>query len=247
MAYGSVILVVLAAIFAVGVVVLAGRKTIQAVRGEPAFWEWEIRRFEREDRRGKPPPGGIVFTGSSSIRFWKTLEEDMALLPVVNRGFGGSQIHQVAYYADRVVLPYKPKAVVLYAGENDIAGVKFSGKKSAEEVLGAFEEFCETIHAELPETLIYFVSIKPPRRRAHLWSEMEKANRLIEEFASHSERIRYVDVVTAMRDAEGAPRGDLYRWDGLHMRADGYVIWTTMLKPVLEEAIAEGQVASGAA
>jgi lysophospholipase L1-like esterase len=240
MAYDSIILIALVTVLAAGVLVVLARKTIQAVRGDPAFWEWEIRRFEKEDRRGMPPPGGVVFTGSSSIRFWKTLEEDMAPLPVVNRGFGGSQIHQVTYYADRIVLPYEPKIVVLYAGENDIAGVKFSQKKRADEVLEAFEDFCETVHAKRPETLIYFVSIKPPKRRARLWSEMEKANRLVRAFAASDQRIRYVDVATAMLDAEGAPRADLYRWDGLHMRAEGYAILTAILKPVLEKAFVTG-------
>jgi lysophospholipase L1-like esterase len=171
---GSIILVVLAvALVVVGLVIFI-RKTLQAARGDPAFWEWEIRRFERANRRAMPPSGGIVFTGSSSIRFWKTLEADMAPLPVVNRGFGGSQIHHITHYADRIVLPHKPKIVVLYAGENDIAGVKFSKKKSAADVLEAFKRFCEVVHAELPQTLIIFVSIKPPKRRAALGSRCRR-------------------------------------------------------------------------
>ncbi len=95
---------------------------VQAARSDPAFWEGEIRRLEKQDRRAMPPAGGTVFTGSPSIRFWKTLTQDMAPLPVVNRGFGGSQIHQVTHYARRIISPYKPRIVVLYAGENDIAG-----------------------------------------------------------------------------------------------------------------------------
>ncbi|MBN1583387.1 MAG: hypothetical protein JXA89_21940 [Anaerolineae bacterium] len=235
MAYDSVIFVVLATVFAASMLAILARKTIQAVRGDPTFWEWEIRRFERQDRRNMPPPGGIVFTGSSSIRFWKTLREDMAPLPVLNRGFGGSQIHQVTHYADRIILPYEPGAVVLYAGENDIAGVKFSRKKTAEEILEAFQAFCKTVHARLPETPIYFVSIKPPKQRASLWPEMQKANRLINAFAATDDRIRYVDVATAMLDPAGQPRDDLYKWDGLHINAEGYVIWTSILKPVLEK------------
>jgi len=147
MTYGSIILIALTTVLVLAVLFILVRKTAQAIRGDPTFWEWQIRRFEREDLRRKPAMGGIVFTGSSSIRFWKTVEEDMAPLTVINRGFGGSQIHQVTYYAERIVLPYKPKIVVLYAGENDIAGVKFSRKKTAEEVLEAFKEFCAGVCA----------------------------------------------------------------------------------------------------
>ncbi|MFZ5916048.1 MAG: SGNH/GDSL hydrolase family protein [Chloroflexota bacterium] len=237
MANNSVIHTVLALILVAAVLVGMVKKTIQAARGDPAFWEWEIRRFERKDRRNIPTLGGIVFTGSSSIRFWKTLTEDMAPLPVVNRGFGGSQIHQVTYYADRIILPYKPKVVVLYAGENDIAGVKFSKKKKAEEVLEAFRNFCEAVHKKLPETMIYFVSIKPPKRRGNLWAEMQRANRLVKEYTDAEQKVAYLDVATAMLDAAGLPRGDLFKWDGLHMKPEGYVIWTKTLKPILEKAM----------
>jgi hypothetical protein len=107
MDYGSVVLIAFAALLVIVFVALA-KKTAQAARGDPAFWEWEIRRFEREDQHSKPPPGVIVFTGSSSVRFWKTLEEDMAPLPVVNRGFGGSQIHQVTYCGCKVLEEEEP-------------------------------------------------------------------------------------------------------------------------------------------
>jgi lysophospholipase L1-like esterase len=240
MGYGSVVLTIFAVILGVGVFVTLARKTVQAARGDPTFWEGEIRRFERKDRHGMPLSGGIVFTGSSSIRFWKTLEEDMAPLPVVNRGFGGSQIHQVTYYADRIILSYEPRVVVLYAGENDIAGAKFGKKKRAEEVLEAFKQFCEVVRAELPGVLIYYVSIKPPKLRLKLWPEMRKANRLIGKFAETEQGVHYVDVATAMLDAEGEPRKDLFRWDGLHMNELGYVIWASILRPILEEAVLAG-------
>ncbi len=242
MTLSSVILVVSAVVLAAALLAFVARKTVQATRGDPAFWEWEIRRFEKQDRHSMPSADGIVFTGSSSIRFWKTLAQDMTPLPVINRGFGGSQIHQVTHYAERIIFPYRPRIVVLYAGENDIAGAKFSRKKSAGEVLEAFKAFCATVHAKLPEALIYFVSIKPPKQRAALWAEMQRANRLVEVYASSIEWVQYVDITTAMLDAEGAPKPDLFRWDGLHMKPEGYAIWTATLKPMLEQAMAGGEV-----
>ena len=104
----------------------------------PDAWDWSIARFQAEDRLHPPPPGVIVFTGSSSITLWKTLQQDMAPLPVLNRGFGGSKMHQVVHYADRVVIPYHPRLVVLFAGTNDIAG---SNPKTAQQVFQGYLEF----------------------------------------------------------------------------------------------------------
>jgi hypothetical protein len=83
-------------------------------------WEPAITAFETQDRRQPPKPGQVVFAGSSSIRFWHTLAADMAPIPVLNRGFGGAHLRDVLRYADRIVTPYRPQAVVVYAGENDL-------------------------------------------------------------------------------------------------------------------------------
>src|SRR5579884_12242 len=139
--------------------------------GNPAVWEDAIRAFEAEDRRNPPPAGVLVFTGSSSIRFWETLARDMAPLPVLNRGFGGSRIADVTHYAHRIVTPYRPRAVVFYAGENDIA---LAGR-TAEQVRDDFAAFCARVHAALPDVPIYFISIKAPKRRRRFWPEMRSA------------------------------------------------------------------------
>lgn len=221
--------------------ILLIRKLVLAVKGDPAFWEWKIRSFERQDRRNMPPPGGVVFTGSSSIRYWETLEEDMTPLSVVNRGFGGSQIHQVTYFANRIIIPYQPGAVVLYAGENDIAGVFWAKKKTPEEVLTAFKAFCEKVRGELTETLIFFVSIKPPVKRCEFWAAMRKANCLIEAYSETQQDIHYVDITAAMQDAEGKPRIALYKDDGVHMRPEGYAIWTSVIKPIVKQGLEDSE------
>jgi lysophospholipase L1-like esterase len=214
-------------------VVALARKTRQAISGDPAFWEGEIGRLERQDRDGRPS-GVILFTGSSSIRFWRALAEDMAPLPVLNRGFGGAQIHQVTHYAERIIRPYDPRAVVLYAGENDMSGAKFAQAKSPQDILAAFQQFCETVHGWFPDIPIYFVSIKPPKLRLRFWPEMQRANTLVEEFTRSDPRLQYIDVVPAMLDAGGAPRRDLFRWDGIHLNEEGYAVWKRVIRPVLE-------------
>jgi lysophospholipase L1-like esterase len=234
----TIIAVLAALVVALGLMALA-RFLAKLRSADPTMWEGAIRKFEEEDRRSPPPRGVIVFTGSSSIRFWKSLKEDMAPLPVMNRGFGGSQIHQVTHYADRIVLPYQPRAVVFYAGENDMAGLYLSRKKSPSEIRDAYREFCQKIHRALPEVPIYHISTKPPKRRLRLWPAMQEANRLVREHCASDERLRYVDVVPAMLDAGGKPRRDVFKWDGIHLNEKGYAIWTSVVRPVLAQAFPE--------
>src|SRR5262249_42946681 len=121
------------------------------------FWESQIRAFEKADRLCPPKEGAILFTGSSSIRLWHTLERDMAPLPVINRGFGGSHLGHVVHYAQQIILPYRPRAIVLYAGENDLA---WPSRKTAEIVLTDFKQLVALVQARLPGTRVYFLSIK---------------------------------------------------------------------------------------
>ena len=216
--------------------VVVGRFVLKIHRKDPTVWAGEMRRFDKFDRRDGVPGDVIVFTGSSSIRYWSTLATDMSPLPVLNRGFGGSQIDDVTYYAERAILRYKPKAIVFYAGENDMAGVLWSSKKTPEQVRDAFRAFCKKIFASAPDTPIYFISIKPPKRRIAEWPQMRAANRLIRDYCASDQRLHYIDIVPPMSDPQGNPRGDLYSWDGIHMNAQGYAIWTSAVKPALVKA-----------
>jgi len=198
--------------------------------GNAAFWESSIRRYEEADRAHPPEPGSIVFTGSSSIRFWHTLADDMKPLDVINRGFGGSEIAHVNQYAARIVIPYRPRAVVLYAGENDLS---WPWSKSPETVLGDFKRFVEIIHSQLPDAWIFYVSIKPTPLRWNNWKTLQAANRMIERYSHTQARVQFIDVSAAMLNARGQPRRELFRWDRLHMNAKGYALWTATIKPVL--------------
>jgi len=222
------------AVVAIAVIVLS-RVASRFGADDPTVWEKQIREFEKADRESSPPSGVVVFTGSSSIRYWKSLQADMAPLPVLNRGFGGSQIHQVTHYADRIIFPYGPRAVVFYAGENDIAGA--TKRKSPQEVLEAYRTFCHTVHERLPGVPIWYIAIKPPKRQSESWPTMQEANRLVREFCATDNRLHFIDIVPAMLDAEGKPRPELYRWPGSHLSHQGYVTWTAVVKPVLEEAL----------
>ena len=193
-------------------------------------WEPTIRAFEQQDKAHPVSPGGIVFTGSSSIARWASLAEDMKPLPVINRGFGGSQYTDVNRYAERIVVAYRPKIVVVYAGDNDLAE---GSPKTPESVLGDVQQFVQIVHSKLPEAWIYVLSIKPSVLRWNAWPKMKEANTLIQNFVSKQERVQYIDVATPMFDSQGKLPRDLFVEDGLHPTPKLYAMWTATIKPIL--------------
>jgi len=192
-------------------------------------FEKEITAFEQADKANPPKKGSIVFTGSSSIRLWNDLTEYFPGKTILNRGFGGSQTDEVVYYADRIVTPYKPKQVVIYSGDNDIA----SGK-SPEKVLADFKTLFSKIRAASPKATVTYISIKPsPSRKQHLLN-INQANALIKDFLAKEKRTAYVDVYNPMLLPSGKPKPELFRADSLHMTKAGYDIWAQVLKPYLK-------------
>jgi len=202
----------------------------------PDFFADDIAKFEAADRDHPPPERPVVFVGSSSIRFWDTLQSDMAPLPVINRGFGGAQLSHVVYFADRVVIRYRPRAVVLYAGDNDLD--ERTGK-SAADVVRDFRTFVSRVQAAVPDVHIYYVSIKPSRPRWAQWPEQQKANAQISALCMGDPGLGYIDIATPMLAAGGRPPRDLFRFDGLHLSAKGYALWTGIIKPRLQRDLGE--------
>jgi len=190
--------------------------------GLPSPWEHSIRAFEARDRRRAPVQGAIVFVGSSSFTLWASLEEDLAPLPVVNRGFGGALIDDVVRYADRIVVPYQPSAVVLFAGTNDISGPR---PASADYVAERFDAFVAKVRPAIPEVLIFYVAITPSRARWHLWPLAMEANRLIEARVRADAGLRFIDLGRFLLGPDGMPDREFYRRDGLHPNKSGYRIW----------------------
>jgi lysophospholipase L1-like esterase len=196
---------------------------------EPDRWKDAVQRFEAADAASPPPRSAIVFTGSSSIVFWSTLQSDMAPLTVINRGFGGSTARDLTYWLDPIVLKTKPRAVVVYEGDNDIGEAKLT----AEEVVAEFKTLFARIQEHIPHVRIYVLSIKPTILRWALWPEMRRANGLMRSLCDNTDGVSYVDVATPMLNAHGQPRPDLFQADGLHMNSRGYAIWVSVLKPKL--------------
>jgi lysophospholipase L1-like esterase len=197
----------------------------------PAPFENEIRAFEEADAKSPPPQGAVLFVGSSSIRLWKTLEADFPGTTVVNRGFGGSQVEHSLRYADRIIVPHRPKLIVFYAGDNDLA----SGK-SPQRVLADFKALTEKVRSSLPQTRILYVSIRPSVARWHLQGRQWLTNRLVKEFADADPAVEFVDVWPTLLGPDGSPRADYLVADKLHLNEAGYRAWTAVIRPAVERA-----------
>ena len=194
-----------------------------------AQWEPDIRAFEDADRRTPPRRDGVLLVGSSSMRLWKSAQDDFPHVPVLNRGFGGSQVREVTAFADRIVTPYRPRVILFYCGSNDV----FSGR-TVSEVVADTRAFIATVHASLPATRVIYVSTAPNPARWHLKDAWIDLNRRMEAFAATDPRVTFVDVWSAMLDPSGQPRPELFVEDRLHMNERGYAIWARVLRPVVE-------------
>ena len=197
-----------------------------------ARFEKEILKFEEYDRAGMPAAGGILFVGSSSVRLWKTVAQDMAPLPVVNRGFGGATIGEINYYFRRIVAKYKPRLLVFYAGENDL----FNPDTPVDSVVNDFNRFRDSMDVYLPQCRMFFIGVKPSPARWEFEDKFLEANLCFQEICSKDPRWDYLDVTAPMLDATGRPRKEIYRADSLHMNSTGYAEWTHIVKPALRTA-----------
>ena len=203
----------------------------------PRF-EAEIRAFEEADRADPPKPGAVVFVGSSSIRLWSTLAADLPEYRVLNRGFGGSWMQDSARMADRIVVPYHPSAVVIFAGTNDLAD-----GRTPEQVAGDFGAFVGRVRAALPEVPIAYLPISPAPSRAALLPKMKLANALIRAQCARGPRLRYIDTYPQMLNRDGSLRPEIFGGDQLHMNARGYAIWTPLVRGALARMLPKGSPA----
>jgi len=206
--------------------ILSGAFRLAAEEVPPSYakWEKEIAAFEEKDRANPPETGAIVFIGSSSIKRWTTLQQDFPNHRVLNRGFGGSQLGDSVHFADRIVIPYAPRMIVVYAGGNDI-----NFGKTPEEIFAAFQAFVEKVRAKLPDTPIAYISIAGNPKR---WAQVEKvkaANALIEGYIGKRPDLKFINVFPRMLGPDGLPIPDIFVADQLHMNAKGYELWTKIV------------------
>ena len=204
---------------------------IERTRSEdPLVWEHAIAAFDSKTQSGKLPADAIIFIGSSSIRLWASLREDMAPIPVIQRGFGGAKINDLVHYTERLVAAPSPRALVVFAGSNDIQP---GAAKDPQMILDSFREFvsrARAVHADIP---IYYIAITPTPRRWEIWPISRAANALIEDFAASQEGLQVIDTTAGLLGPDGSPDPDNYLFDNLHLGTEGYAIWAGIIRPRL--------------
>ncbi len=189
-----------------------------------ARWQASLASFAKADQAHYPASDGVLFVGSSSIRLWSRLADDFGQLSVLNRGFGGSTLADCHALARELVIQYRPRQVLLYAGDNDLAEGHSPG-----DVLKSFASFVQRVRAELPDSRIDYISIKPSPSRLSLLPRIRETNALIATHAQTLAGVRYIDVFSPMLDAQGLPRPELFLGDRLHLNAAGYRLWQSVI------------------
>jgi lysophospholipase L1-like esterase len=190
----------------------------------------EIAAFKKQDSIAAPATGQILFTGSSSFTLWKDVQDYFPGYPILNRGFGGSSLTDLLRYQKEIIFPYRPRQIVLYCGENDIAG---SDTVSGETVFARFQQLFRDIRKELPEVQITYISMKPSPSRWHMRKRMMRGNDLIEAFLRKEKKTAFINVWVSMLGPDRQPMSYLFLEDMLHMNKDGYAIWQKLIQPVL--------------
>lgn len=193
------------------------------------IWDAEINSLTEIDLKQTPPKEAVLFVGSSSIRLWKNLRTSFPNLNVINRGFGGSRLEDVNFYFDRIVAPYDPKTIVLYAGENDV-----NDGIAPEKVLADFQKFSKLVRARFPKAKLLYVSLKPSPSRWKLADSFRKTNELIKNEIAKDKRAEFIDVWQKMLNENGEPKAEIFVEDKLHLNERGYAIWREVLAKELK-------------
>ena len=202
---------------------------------DPRVWEKQVRAFERQERKRPPPRGAALFAGSSTIRFWRRLGDDMAPLPIVQRGFGGAKVNDVIHFMDRLITPHDPALVVLYIGSNDLLDFAGNQPKSVEQMQGLYEALLNGLHERLPDAMIAVLATFPSPLNAKRAELIETVNDRIRVMAEDKAWLELIDGNAALRNAAGEPERSLFSFDRVHLNRAGYAKWAKTLRPRLLE------------
>ena len=211
---------------------------------DPLVWKETVAALESKTRGSCGPGECVVFIGSSSIRFWDTLEADMSPIPVIQHGFGGAKLNDVVHYAQRLVNAYKPLAVVVFAGTNDIHP---AASKAPEVLLGSYQAFVKKIRADQPRLPIFYIGITPSPMRWSVWPIAQETNRLIQKWCSTDPKLHFIDTSDALMGGNGEPLRENYIFDGLHLSERGYGVWRQIIFQRLMDELDDYTLAPGSA
>lgn len=197
-------------------------------------WEKDIVSFEQLDKTEKYPDNAILFTGSSSIRMWSTIKEDVAPYPVIQRGFGGSKFSDLAVYIKRIVYPHPFRALVIFEA-NDITGS--AADKSPEEVVRLFRNLVRQVRKKYKDQPVFVIEITPTQSRWKVWPEVSRLNQLLKEACNSLHNTYFIETAAAYLNKDGQPRNELFIKDLLHQNRQGYLIWGELVRKKLDEVL----------
>lgn len=198
-------------------------------------WEAEVSQLLAKDAVESYPDDAILFVGSSSIRLWKTITEDMAPYIPIRRGYGGARFSDMIHFTDRLVSPHQAQAIVCFVA-NDIAGDP-NRDVSPKEVLKLFKYFVKQVREIRPNTPIFQIAITPTPSRWKIYPQTAEANRLMAEYCQKTDNLFFIDTADAYLDAEGQPRPELFLGDMLHQNRAGYDLWKELIKAALDKEL----------
>jgi lysophospholipase L1-like esterase len=194
----------------------------------------EIKAFETKDSIAMPAQGQILLAGSSTFRLWTTFKEDLKQFPVINRGFGGSQMSDLNYYFDRIVLKYKPKMILVYEGDNDL-----NAGESPDSVIREFKEFVEMVKVKLPKTKIGYCSIRPSLARVAILDKQKAVNQSIKAYCKATKKVYFLNIQKEFYKRNGELMTDIFVADKLHLNEKGYKIWAKATNKFLKEEVSK--------
>ncbi|AZA98121.1 G-D-S-L family lipolytic protein [Chryseobacterium joostei] len=197
---------------------------------KPMFWQ-DIQEFKKQDQQNPPPKDAILFLGSSSFTKWTDVADYFPTKTIINRGFGGSRLTDLNYFADDLLAPYQPKQIIIYCGENDFAD---NHQLKAQKVVKRYKTLYRKIRERFPNIEVDYISIKYSPSREKLWPQMKEANKMIAAFMKKEPNAEFIDVTKAMEDDNGNVRKDIFVEDMLHFKPEGYQIWTKVMNPYMK-------------
>jgi hypothetical protein len=199
-------------------------------------WENAIQKFEQLDKSESDPENAILFVGSSSIRLWQWIKEDMAPYPVIQRGYGGAKFSDLDYYAERIIYPHEFRALVIFIA-NDISGSKKD--KSPAEIVELYTSVLETVRKKHDTTPVFLIAITPTKNRWDVWHKTKEANRQLKAKCNELDNAYFIDTINLYLNEKGEPREELFIEDKLHLNEEGYDVWTSAIKASLDKVLGD--------
>lgn len=197
-------------------------------------WEKDIAAFEALDRSEKYPENAVLFMGSSSIRLWSTLQEQMKPYSVIQRGFGGSNMADLSMYTKRIVYPHQFQAVVIFVA-NEIT--VSPNDRNARETGALYKEVVHSIREKYQKQPIFLIEVTPSRKRWEKWDQIKETNSELKRICTKEKNMYFIETANFYLNEKGLPREELFRDDKLHLNDAGYKIWGDIIKKKLDSLL----------